>query len=184
MDIKQPEYVINHTKHWLHSFIIHLTICPFAKREIDKDSLKIHVAKAKKQQQALEELLRELIFLDNNPDVETTLLIFPSLFGDFFRYLDFIDIAELLMRKQEYEGIYQLATFHPDYCFADTEFSDVANYTNRSPYPMIHLLREDSVEKAIAYYGDTSSIPQKNIETLRQLGLKKIETLLNYIPRT
>lgn len=172
------EQVINETKHWLQTFVVNLNICPFAKREIERNTLKIHVSKAQKLQQALEDLSLEMIFLDKNPAVETTLLIFPSLFKDFFQYLDFVDYAELLIQKQEYEGIYQLATFHPEYCFADTDFDDVTNYTNRSPYPMIHLLREDSLEKAIAYYGDTEKIFENNITTLRKLGLKRLKELL------
>lgn len=173
------EHVIDETKNWLQAFIVKLNICPFAKREIERSTLKIQVAQAQKLQQALEELLLEMMFLDKNTSVETTLLIFPSLFRDFFHYLDFVDYAQLLIQKQGYEGIYQLATFHPDYCFADTEFDDVANYTNRSPYPMIHILREDSLEKAIAYYGDTETIPKNNIATLRKLGLKKLNELLS-----
>ena len=173
--------IILQTQHWLRSFIVDLNICPFAKREIDKGSLRIQIAKAPKLQQALEELVMEMVFLDQHAEVETTLLIYPSLFADFFNYLDFIDLAELLMHEQGYEGIYQLATFHPDYCFADVDFNDVSNYPNRSPYPMVHLLREDSLEKAIAYYGDTEKIPEKNIETMRKLGLEKIKALLNTI---
>ena len=172
------EHVIEHTQKWLRSFIVKLNICPFAKRELDRGSVKIHVAQTKKTQHALEELLMELIFLDKNASVETTLLIFPTLFRDFFQYLDFVDYAELLIREQGYEGVYQLATFHPDYCFADAEMDDVSNYTNRSPYPMLHLLREASVEKAIAHYGDTAKIPENNIATMEKLGLKKIEKIL------
>ncbi len=173
------EIVIAQTTHWLQSFIIKLNICPFAKREVEKSTLKIQISKANKVQEALEELLTELICLDTTPSVETTLLIFPTLFNDFFQYLDFVDYAELLIQNQGYEGIYQFATFHPDYCFANTEFDDAANYTNRSPYPMLHLLREDSLDKAIAYYGDTAAIPEHNIATLRTLGLEKINELLS-----
>ncbi len=169
------EQVIAETNSWLQAFIVKLNICPFAKREIERNTVKIQVAQAQKLQQALEELLMELMFLDKNPSVETTLLVFPDLFKDFFQYLDFVDYAELLIQEQEYEGIYQLATFHPDYCFADAEFDDVANYTNRSPYPMMHILREESLEKAIAYYGDTEKIPANNIATLRKLGLKRLK---------
>ncbi len=172
------EQIIEHTENWLRSFIIKLNICPFAKREVERGTLRIQVIHTPKQQQAMEELVMEMIFLDKNDSVETTLLIFPTLFKDFFNYLDFVEMAELLTREQGYEGIYQLATFHPDYCFADAEVNDVANYTNRSPYPMLHILREERLEKAIAYYGDTESIPANNITKLRELGLKKIEALL------
>ena len=170
--------IIERTERWLRSFVIELNICPFAKREVERGTVRIQVIPTLKRQKALEELIMEMVFLDKNPSTETTLLIFPSLCNDFFQYLDFVELAELLMREQGYEGVYQLATFHPDYCFADSDFNDVANYTNRSPYPMLHLLREDSLDKAIDYYGDTESIPANNIVKLRSLGLKKIEAIL------
>jgi len=173
------EQIIDKTKHWLTSFIVKLNICPFAKREIARNSLNYNVVQAKKLPQALEALLMELLFLDTNSSIETTLMIFPFIFKDFYLYLDFVDYAERLIHEQGYEGTYQLATFHPDYCFADTEFDDVSNYTNRSPYPMIHILREESLEKAIKNYGDTEQIPQKNIATLKKLGLEKIKLILS-----
>ena len=121
-----------------------------------------------------------MIFLDKNSQVETTLIIFPSLFTDFFHYLDFVDDAEALLLTEGYEGIYQLATFHPGYCFADSKENDVTNYTNRSPYPMLHLLREEDLEHAIAYYGNTEEIPEKNMECLRHLGLDAVKKMYLY----
>ena len=176
--LDSDEFIIQQTTDWIRSFIIKLNICPFAKREMDKGSVKIQVISVKKIEQALEELMVELNLLDRHPEVETTLLVFPILFKDFFEYLDFVDLAEALMLDQDYEGIYQLASFHPDYCFADVDFNDVSNYTNRSPYPMLHLLRENSVEKAINFYGNTEKIPENNIATMHKLGITKIKKLL------
>ena len=173
------EHIISQTKNWLRSFIINLNICPFAKHVAEKNSLKIAVSNVRHIDQGLEALLMELMFLDINKNIETTLLIFPSLCSDFFDYLDFVDMAEVVLYEQGYEGIYQLATFHPDYCFADAAINDVSNYTNRSPFPMLHLLREDSVEKAIAYYGNTENIPKDNIATMHKLGLEQILNLLS-----
>lgn len=172
------ELIIQQTTNWIRSFIIKLNICPFAKRELDRGRVRIKVIAAPKIELALEEVMMEANILDTQAEVETTLLIFPTLFRDFFSYLDFVELADSLMLSSGYEGIYQLATFHPDYCFADVDFDDVANYTNRSPYPMLHLLREESVEKAIEYYGDTEQIPVNNITNLRKLGLTEIEKLL------
>jgi len=172
------EYISQHTQNWIRSFIIKLTICPFAKREVERGTLRIEISTTKKMDQALEKLMAEIQLLDNEPSIETTLLIFPSLSKDFFYYLDFVDRAEILLFEQGYEGIYQLASFHPDYCFADADFDDLSNYTNRSPYPMLHLLREVSVEKAIAYYGETEKIPENNIKSLRELGLDEIKSIL------
>ncbi len=172
------QHIVKLTEDWIRSFIIPLNICPFAKREFDKGSIKIDVINAPTIQEALEEIFIALVFLDKTPEVETSLLVFPSLFKDFLDYLDFVDYAESLLDEEEYEGVYQLATFHPDYCFADTAPNDVTNYTNRSPYPMLHLLREKSVEKAIKHYGDTTKIPEDNMNTMRKLGLENIKKRL------
>ena len=170
--------IAKQTLDWVRSFIIKYNICPFAKGPINKGTLRIVVSDTSKKAQALEDLMTEIQFLDNNPEIETTLLVFANSFKMFFAYLDFVDLGERLLQEQDYEGIYQLATFHPDYYFADTDPEDVANYTNRSPYPMLHLLREDQVEKAISAYGDTEIIPQRNIATLHELGLEKIKKIL------
>lgn len=167
--------VAEQTLNWVRSFIIEHNICPFAKGPVNKGRLKISVSETRKKAQALEDLMTELLFLDQNPETETTLLIFPHMFKDFFSYLDFIDLAEQLLVLQNYEGIYQLASFHPDYFFADTDPEDVSNYTNWSPYPMVHLLREEHLERAIAAYGDTSKIPEQNIEKMKALGLKNLK---------
>ncbi|MBA3537912.1 MAG: DUF1415 domain-containing protein [Tatlockia sp.] len=171
-------YIVQHTENWIRSFIIQLNICPFAKREVERKTLRMKVSRTSKVAQALEQLIVEMQLLDNEPAVETTLLIFPCLFKDFFDYLDFVDLAELLLFEQSYEGIYQLATFHPGYCFAEVDIDDTSNYTNRSPYPMIHILREESVEKAIAYFGETDKIPEANIKSMHKLGINEIKKIL------
>lgn len=173
--------ISEHTTNWIRSFIIEYSICPFAKGPVNKGSLRIISSDARKQKQAFADLITEIQLLDKNPVIETTLVVFAHSFKNFFSYLDFINDAEQFIHGLGYEGIYQLATFHPDYYFADTPTNDVSNYTNRSPYPMIHLLREGSLDKAITAYGDTYAIPEKNIKTLKDLGLEKIKNLLNSI---
>lgn len=163
---------------WIRSFIVEYNLCPFAKGPVKKGSLKIQVSNTRKKNQALEELMTEIHYLDRNPAIETTLLVFEHSFKDFFNYLDFVDMAEQLILEQGYEGIYQLATFHPDYYFENTEPEDVSNYSTRSPYPMVHLLREDMLEKAINAYGSTEKIPETNISTLKKLGLEKIKKII------
>lgn len=170
--------VVEQTLKWVGSFIVEQNICPFAKRELERDAIRVEVVRSKKVEVALEELVAELAWLDEHPETETTLLVFPTLFKSFDHYLDYIDLAESLLAELGYEGIYQLATFHPDYCFADTEPEEAANYTNRSPYAMVHLLREASVEKAIEFYGDTSVIPERNIAHLTAMGNAKAEAYL------
>lgn len=166
------------TLKWVRSFIIEHNICPFAKGPVNKGSLRIAVTDTQKKADALEALMSEIHLLDENPKIETTLLVFANAFKDFFAYLDFVDMAEELMQELEYEGVYQLATFHPDYLFADSDADDVSNYTNRSPYPMVHLLREDHLDKAITAYGNTELIPEKNIATMHALGLEQIKKIL------
>lgn len=177
------ELITQQTLKWVNSFIVELNICPFAKREIDKQTVKVCVVRSKKTQIALEELMSEISWLDEHPETETTLVVFPTLFRDFYQYLDFVDLAENLMFEQGCNGIYQLATFHPDYCFSGVEQEDVSNYTNRSPYPMVHLLREASVDKAVEFYNNqdskgTEHIPVKNIELMEKMGQEKVQKIL------
>ncbi|NDL71196.1 DUF1415 domain-containing protein [Vreelandella alkaliphila] len=170
--------IMEQTLAWVRTFIVEHNICPFAKRELEGGTLRVEVVRSKKIDVALEELIAEVEWLNEHPETETTLLVFPTLFKNFDHYLDYIELAESLLAELGYEGVYQLATFHPDYCFADAEPEDAANYTNRSPYAMVHLLREASVEKAIAFYGDTEQIPERNITHLTELGSAAAEELL------
>ncbi|MDF1684007.1 MAG: DUF1415 domain-containing protein [Legionellaceae bacterium] len=172
------EQIKQQTIAWIKSFIIEYNICPFAKHTVNQETFAIDIAQPDNVEQALETMMSTIVRMDENADIETVLLVFPDLFLNFDDYLDFVALGEELLSVSGYEGIYQLATFHPDYCFADALETDVSNYTNRSPYPMLHILRESSIEKAIDYYGDTSKIPDNNIETMHQLGLDKVKALL------
>lgn len=166
------------TSAWLKSVIIGYSICPFAKRELKKGSIRFSVNHETEIEQCLRSLMHECDLLDAEPDIETTLLIYADAFAEFDDYLDFLEIAEALLIEQGYEGIYQLASFHPDYCFQGSAPDDAANYTNRSPYPMLHLLREASIEQAVAGYPDPENIPQRNVDLTRELGLAKMQALL------
>lgn len=172
------QQVISATQAWLKSFIIELNICPFAHREQQRDSIRYQVARPDNVENALEILVDELLYLDSNPETETTLLIFPEMFDDFEDYLDMVAIAERLLVVQNYEGMYQLASFHPDYHFGAKVENDPANYTNRSPYPMLHIIREDSIDRALENYPNPENIPARNVKLTRQLGLKKLQALL------
>lgn len=166
-------HVIQVTRDWVQSFVIAHDLCPFARREIEGNRVRFTVDLASSDEQLLTALEKELNFLQDNAAVETTLLIHPNAHGDFFNYNDFLTLANSLLLAMNLEGVIQLASFHPHYQFSGTKLSDAENFTNRSPYPMLHLLRESSVEKAIAYYGDTEAIPTRNIalmNTLRQRG--------------
>ena len=178
--IQSDELCIQQTIQWVREFVIKLNLCPFAKHEMDKGSVRVIASHAETIDDALTDLMMEVDALNNNSAIETTLVVFPSMFSDFFAYLDFTEVAESILHDDGYEGIYQLATFHPDYCFAGVEGDDVTNYTNRSPYPMVHLLREEQIERAIAFYGDTEQIPENNMKCLRELGLDQVKKMVSY----
>jgi hypothetical protein len=170
--------IIRATQNWLTAFIIHYNICPFAKHVHESGRIRYQVAGHQHWEYCLETLLAECRYLDAEPVTETTLLIFPAMGRMFDDFLDFAAIAEQLLIEQGYEGIYQLASFHPGYCFADAPGNDPANYTNRSPYPMLHIIREASITEALRGYPNPDSIPERNIELTRRLGLEKLQTLL------
>lgn len=172
------ERMIKQTQCWLDSVIIEHNICPFAKRERDKGSIRFTVDESSELSQALENLILECERLDEKPEIETTLIILAKVGQDFNDYLDFLDIANQLLIEQGCEGVYQLASFHPDYCFADSNVDDPANYTNRSPYPTLHIIREKSLEKALQSYPEPELIPERNIDYCQNLGLEKMQKML------
>ena len=170
---------IKSVQQWLEKIVIGLNLCPFAKRELVKNRIRFKVSEAKSEEKLLEDLNTELELIFSNASVETTLLIIPNILQDFNDYNQFLDLADALIQQKDFEGEFQIASFHPDYQFADTEFDDVENYTNRSPYPILHILREASLEKAIDTYPDVENIPEKNIALLKSMGTDKVKELLN-----
>ncbi len=170
--------IISASQAWLNHFVIHYNICPFARREQEKNSIRYLVLEGDDTEQHLEALIVEAEHLNHHPASETSLLIFSDGYQDFDDFLDLVAIADDLLIDQGYEGVYQLASFHPDYCFADASHDDAANYTNRSPYPMLHIIREASIEKALTKYPDPEQIPERNMQLTRELGLENLQTLL------
>jgi hypothetical protein len=164
--------VIAATRRWLETAVIGLNLCPFARPVHERDRIRYVVSAASTEQELAAELAAELRFLAaaDPESVETTLLIHPGVLGDFLDYNDFLDQADDVLTAAGLEGAIQIASFHPDYQFSGTAADDVSNCTNRSPYPMLHLLREASVESARASHADPSRIYERNIETLRVLG--------------
>lgn len=172
------EIIIIQTKKWITDVVIGCNFCPFATREVKKNSIHYEVATAETSEESLQALLLECERLDENENIETSFLIFPLSFTDFHDYLDLVSKAEKLLAKKGYEGVYQVASFHPWYCFAGSDEDDAANYTNRSPYPMLHLLREESMEKALENFSEPESIPEKNIAFAREKGTAWMKMLL------
>lgn len=167
-----PQTVIDDTRRWIAEIVIGLDLCPFARRVFDAGTIRYVVSPAINETSLLADLLRELETLTAVPitQAETTLLIHPHVLGDFLDYNDFLDAAEGLLTELGLEGVIQVASFHPRYQFADTEADAVENYTNRSPYPMLHLLREESINAIALDEAELLDIPGRNIETLRALG--------------
>jgi len=170
--------IVAATQNWLTSFIIAHNICPFARHVHENNGIRYQVINSDKLEDCLEALMEECRHLDAEPATETTLLIFAEACGEFDDFLDLAAIAEQLLIDQGYEGIYQLASFHPDYCFAESSDNDPANYTNRSPYPMLHIIREASIELALQSYQNPEQIPERNIALTRELGLEKMQAQL------
>lgn len=170
--------IIRQTTAWIQEVVIGLNFCPFAAREVLRDSLHYQIVQKNMEETAAAFVL-ELMRLNDTSIIETTLLIFPgSPFDDFLSFLSFIELAEEILTETGHEGIYQLAHFHPDYQFADTSPNDLSNYTNRSPYPILQILRADSIEKALTNYAHPEEIPLRNMETARKMGLEAWQRLL------
>ena len=179
LNIKK-ELVIQQTKCWLENFIIKHNICPFAKPVYEHDSIHYLIFRDENIEEALQELISECTNLEDNDETETSLLIYPDAFMNFDDYIDFVALANELINQQGYEGVFQLASFHPQYQFADTEVNDPANFTNRSPYPMLHLIREASLELALKNYPNPEQIPERNINFAREQGLEKMQAVLSH----
>ncbi len=166
------EDILAATKQWLEKAVIGLNLCPFAKAVYIREQICYVVSEAETPEALLADLLDELRTLAaaDPEEIDTTLVIHPQVLEDFLDYNDFLDVAEAAIVDLGLEGVIQIASFHPEYQFVDTEPDDIENYTNRSPYPILQLLRESSVERAVATFPDAAEIYERNIATMRHLG--------------
>ena len=171
---------IAETRKWLEQIVIGLNLCPFAKAVYVKDQVRFVLSDATTVEALVEELAEELVLLRDTPaeQIDTTLIMHPDVLTDFLDYNDFLDNADAAIEALDLQGILQVASFHPQYQFEGVAPDDVSNYTNRAPYPTLHLLREDSVERAVAAFPDPDVIVQRNIETLDKLGIEGWTRLL------
>ena len=169
---------------WLERAVIGLNLCPFAKAVYVKQQVRIVISDASTERALLEELGEELALLRDTPadEIDTTLLVHPQVLGDFLDYNDFLGDADALVEAMDLDGVLQVASFHPQYQFAGTEPGDVENLTNRAPYPILHLLREASIDRAVAAYPDPDAIIERNIATVRELGFAGWDKLLKSPP--
>jgi uncharacterized protein len=169
--------VIEQTKKWINDVVIGCNFCPFAANVVKQQRIFYRVEPSSDVPVGLGVFMEELTQLDEQEDIETSFIIFPEGFAGFQEYLDLVAMAEKLLKKHGYEGIYQVASFHPEYRFADAPEDDAANYTNRSPHPMLHLLREESIDRALEHYKDPDSIPDRNIHFAREKGIVYMKML-------
>ncbi len=169
---------IQQTIRWVEGVVIACNFCPFAAKPFKAGQIAYRIQEKALLKDTLGSLANLLREMDEDKSIETLLLIFPTGFTDFAQYLDVVDAAEQLIEMEGYEGVYQLASFHPQYRFSGSRDNDPANYTNRSPFPMLHILREESLEKAIGKYPDTSLIPERNISFSKEKGLQFMKNLL------
>ncbi|MFL6194470.1 MAG: DUF1415 domain-containing protein [Thermoanaerobaculia bacterium] len=168
----EAETIVAETREWLRKAVIGLNLCPFANAVHVRNQIRYAVSQAETPEELLADLVGELrrLAAADPEDIDTTLLIHPKVFGDFLEYNDFLDVADDALEELGLVGEIQVASFHPRYQFADSGPEDIENFTNRSPYPMLHLLREASVERAVEAVPDASEIYERNMETLRRLG--------------
>ncbi|WP_261824969.1 MULTISPECIES: DUF1415 domain-containing protein [Vibrio] len=177
------QQVENQTREWLEKVVIGLNLCPFAAKPNRNKQIRIAVTEADNEEQLLEFILQEFMHLQSTDveELETTLVTIPNFLDDFMDYNLFLDWVDALIKQQDYEGEFQIATFHPDYCFAGTHPDDDENLTNRSPYPVIHLIREASMERVLKHYPDPEAIPENNIERVTNLTTEQRKALFPYL---
>ena len=177
-DHVNDEKTVRPVRQWVETMVVGMNLCPFAKRELVKNRVRFVTTTSTTQEQLLMALQAELELLNTDPSVETTLLIHANVLQDFHDYNQFLGYADSLLVEMGLEGIYQIASFHPHYQFDGTKPDAAENYTNRSPYPMLHLIREASLERAIADYPEVDQIPEQNIALMNELGQDKLQELL------
>lgn len=173
-----PEHIISQTRSWVETFVVGLNLCPFAKKELVNDRVRFVVTKADTEEGLLQALAHEMQLLADDDTIETTILIHPSVLQAFEDYNQFLSLTDALIAEMDFEGIFQVASFHPDYQFGGTMPEDAENYTNRSPYPMLHILREESLEGAISSHSAIDQIPLRNIALMNELGSERLKEML------
>lgn len=170
-------------KIWLNNVVIGLNLCPFAKHPTNSNRVRIQVYRTQSEEELLEGLNFEMKLLDQTPadELETTLLVLPEFLREFYDYTLFLDWAQSNMKRDGWTGIFQLASFHPDYCFAGALPADDENLTNRSPYPIIHIIREASLTRALNYIENVEEIPERNKRTVGALTIDEKQKLFPYL---
>ena len=169
--------ILVRTQKWIKDVIIACNFCLFAAKPIREKKVHYRVEPSETLSICLEAFLEECERLEKTPSIETTFIVYPYTFQNFEVYLEFVALVDKLLQKHAYEGVYQVASFHPDYCFEGEDPEDASNYTNRSIYPMLHILREESITQALDTFQDPESIPERNIQFAREKGVAYMKML-------
>ena len=180
---KSNNKITEQTKQWVENIVIKHNFCPFASKPFRQNTIRYAVSNAANENDLVDDLVDELAKLRDakSDEIETSILILSSCLSDFEEYNQFLDVADAILEEMDLVGEIQVASFHPDYCFADLTPDDVRNYTNRSIYPMFHLIRESSVELARSNFPDVDLVPEKNMALLEEMGLSQIEKEISEI---
>jgi hypothetical protein len=177
-DFLKDSEITGSVQRWVESFVVELNLCPFAKRELIQNRIRFALTAAQTEEELLTALQAELELLDSDTSIETTLLIHAKVLQDFYDYNQFLDYADKLLLQMGLEGVYQIASFHPHYQFGNTDPDAAENYTNRSPYPMLHIIREESIARAIAESPNIDQVPAGNIKLMNRLGKDRLRALM------
>ncbi len=172
------QQIVSCTRSWVEAFVVGLNLCPFSKKELVNDRVRFVVTEADKEEDLLKALAQELDLLSTDNAIETTILIHPAVLQKFEDYNQFLSLTDALIAEMDFEGVFQVASFHPDYQFGGTQSEDAENYTNRSPYPILHILREESLELAIAHHSAIDQIPVRNIALMNEMGSERLKEML------
>jgi len=175
--------IVSDVARWLNEVVIGLNLCPFSAKPTAENRVRFFVSEAIREEDLLEDLQKEMERLDEvGPEkIETTLMIVPHMLQDFFDYNQFLQWANQLIKRMKWQGVYQIASFHPDYYFSGTDPDDAENLTNRAPYPILHIIREASLEKALQYFPDADEIPERNRERVESLSTEQKRALFPYL---
>lgn len=176
------QVAVQSVKRWFEKAVLGLNLCPFAARPYQSDAIVFELSHAHNDEHCLIDLYLNLYRLDRQPDIETIVLICPYHLIQFDHYNQFLALAENLIEQEGWAGIYQIASFHPDYRFEGSEQHDRANWTNRSPYPLLHVLRENSISLAVDAHENIDAIPDRNIKTLNYLSDDEMQTIFGKQP--
>jgi hypothetical protein len=179
--MEQQDLIVQRTENWLKTVVVGCNFCPFAAKPMLQKTIRYKVVEKLDLEQVLTTVFLEIAHLETHDETETTLVILPDASLDFMVYLDMVADIDYLIAKNGYDGQFQVASFHPKYIFEGSNEQDPANYTNRSPYPMLHLLREASLTKVIDAYPDTENIPSRNIHFTQEKGLAYMKSLFESI---